>query len=248
MVIINTRKIFVYASLLALAACGQKEPVFNGVKVGKPYEINGQVYYPEPDSAYDKVGEASWYGPGFDGNRTASGETFDQHDLTAAHPTLPMPSLVKVTNLSNDRSVIVRVNDRGPFHSNRIIDLSKKSAEMIGLSGTGTVRVQFLGRETEEYLDSIKGKSPHIDMLAYNENYTANENVNTFKSQLASYNNGEIEDFAPIESVSVDELGEPSPPPAPRKTRVSKPTHFIISDAMADDTPSYQVEIGRAHV
>ena len=160
-----------YVIILLLAACSESNPKFSGVKIGKPYEINGKTYYPAADSTYDKIGDASWYGPGFHGKRTASGEIFDQEDITAAHPTLPIPSLVLVTNLSNNKTIVCRVNDRGPFHSNRIIDLSKHSAELIGLKSTQPVRVQFLKKETDDYIASIAGKSPRIDMVAFNENY-----------------------------------------------------------------------------
>lgn len=114
--------------------------------VGSPYQINGKWYYPRENFGYDKVGIASWYGPGFDGRRTANGETYDMDLLTAAHPTLPMPTLVSVTNLENGRSVTVRINDRGPFHGNRIIDLSRRAAEDLGLKrdGVGKVRVRVL--------------------------------------------------------------------------------------------------------
>src|SRR5579884_3870640 len=105
--------------LLALSACQQGGNTPSGMKLGKPYAIDGRTYYPEYDPTYDKIGEASWYGPGFHGKYTASGEIFNQNDLTAAHPTLPMPSLVRVTNLTNGHSLIVRINDRGPFKSNR---------------------------------------------------------------------------------------------------------------------------------
>ncbi len=114
--------------------------------VGAPYQVNGKWYYPKEDFSYDRVGIASWYGPGFDGHRTANGETYDMDLLTAAHPTLPMPTLVEVTNLENGRSVVVRINDRGPYHGNRIIDLSRRAAEDIGLKrdGIGRVRVRVL--------------------------------------------------------------------------------------------------------
>src|ERR1700722_16513014 len=91
--------------LLALAAC-QSVPPEPGMKLGKPYAVDGEIYSPEYEPAYDKTGEASWYGPGFHGKYTASGEVFNQNDLTAAHPTLPMPSLVRVTNLENGQSLI----------------------------------------------------------------------------------------------------------------------------------------------
>ena len=116
--------------------------------VGKPYKIAGKWYQPELDKDYDKVGLASWYGPTFHGRMTANGEVFDKAVLTAAHPTMPLPSYARVTNLSNGRSMIVRVNDRGPFHGNRVIDLSSRVADMLDFksSGTAKVRVQYVGR------------------------------------------------------------------------------------------------------
>ena len=106
------------------------DPVY---KIGNPYKINGQWYYPAVDYQYDETGMASWYGPGFHGKTTANGEVFDQNKISAAHRTLPMPSVVKVTNLENGMVLNnVRINDRGPFARNRIIDLSKKAAEELG--------------------------------------------------------------------------------------------------------------------
>jgi rare lipoprotein A len=156
--------------VLALSAChNAPSSTFPGVKIGKPYVIDGKTYYPEYDPTYDKIGQASWYGPGFHGRNTANGELFNQNDLTAAHPTLPMPSMVRVTNLENGKSVIVRVNDRGPFKSNRIIDLSKKAAEQIGMRSMAQVRVQFLKAETEEYIASRDGgDSKAATMVAMN--------------------------------------------------------------------------------
>lgn len=149
------------ALALALSACGtgpQGKPTARSpddgrgaYKVGKAYDIDGKTYYPAENWNYDETGMASWYGPGFHGRQTASGEIYDQHATSAAHPTLPMPSIVRVTNLANGREVIARVNDRGPFAHNRIIDLSKGAARQIGLdiSGTAKVRVQLLTRESE---------------------------------------------------------------------------------------------------
>lgn len=116
-------------------------------KVGKPYVINGVTYVPAEDPGYDKVGMASWYGDDFHARKTANGEYFDMARLTAAHPTLPLPSYVHVTNLRNGRSMIVRVNDRGPYKPGRIIDLSRQSAKLLGFEGQGTteIRVRFAG-------------------------------------------------------------------------------------------------------
>ncbi len=116
-------------------------------RVGPPYEANGRWYVPTPEPGYAETGSASWYGPQFHGQRTASGEVFDQEMLTAAHPTLPIPSLVQVTNLENGREIIVRVNDRGPFIGERLIDLSHGAATVLGFeqAGQAQVHVRYLG-------------------------------------------------------------------------------------------------------
>nr|WP_152092831.1 septal ring lytic transglycosylase RlpA family protein [Rhizobium sp. NBRC 114257] len=116
--------------------------------VGNPYQVKGKWYYPKEDFGYNKVGIASWYGSAFHGRLTANGEVYDQQSLTAAHPTFPLPSYARVTNVETGSSIIVRVNDRGPYHPGRIIDLSNKTAQLLDLqhSGTGNVRVQYVGR------------------------------------------------------------------------------------------------------
>ncbi len=141
---------------LLLAACGSTpdseppapSPVSGagGYKVGKPYKIDGRWYYPRVDPSYDRIGTASWYGEDFHGLKTANGETFDMNRVSAAHPTLPLPSLVRVTNLDNGRSIVLRVNDRGPFVDDRLIDLSQAAARELGYerSGLAKVRVQFV--------------------------------------------------------------------------------------------------------
>lgn len=114
----------------------------------RAYQIRGRWYQPAEQPGYDETGIASWYGDQFNGRPTATGERFDMHALTAAHKTLPLPGLVEVTNLANGRRIVVRVNDRGPFVDNRIIDLSRGSAEALGMlsAGVGEVRVRYLGR------------------------------------------------------------------------------------------------------
>jgi len=111
-------------------------------KVGKPYRVAGQWYYPRVDYAYQEKGLASWYGPNFHGKPTANGEIFDMHKVSAAHKTLPLPSVVRVTNLENGRSLVVRVNDRGPFIRGRIIDLSHKAAQLLAFVDQGTALVE----------------------------------------------------------------------------------------------------------
>lgn len=116
-------------------------------KVGQPYRIAGKTFVPREDPGYDEVGLASWYGADFHGRRTANGEVFDSTALSAAHPTLPLPTYARVTNLDNGKSVVVRINDRGPFAHNRLIDLSKRTAEVLEFKhmGTAKVRVQYVG-------------------------------------------------------------------------------------------------------
>lgn len=160
------------ALALALAACAETNfllhtakkmrdgPQGGVYKVGEPYQVNGVWYTPVEDYGYDETGIASWYGADFHGKATANGETYDMNEVTAAHKTLPMPSLARVTNLENGRSLIVRVNDRGPFVAGRIIDLSRRSAQLLGLDGKGTgkVRVQILADESRTLADKLKGQ------------------------------------------------------------------------------------------
>lgn len=117
-------------------------------KVGRPYTIGGRTYVPAEDPAYDEVGTASWYGTGFHGGPTANGEIFDMNRLTAAHRTLPMPSYAYVQNTANGRTIMVRINNRGPFKGDRIIDLSKEAARLLAFEGQGLVevRVTYAGR------------------------------------------------------------------------------------------------------
>ncbi|MBM85772.1 MAG: hypothetical protein CMM47_07095 [Rhodospirillaceae bacterium] len=119
-------------------------------KVGTPYQIKGVWYYPRVDFNYDETGVASWYGPKFHNKLTANGEVFDQNEISAAHRTLPMPSIVRVINLENGRALIVRVNDRGPFAHGRIIDMSRRAAQLLGFErkGVARVRVQILPEES----------------------------------------------------------------------------------------------------
>src|SRR5712672_4294026 len=134
------------------------EPVPKGggtYRVGKPYTVGGRIYVPEEDTNYREEGMASWYGDDFHGRLTANGEVFDMESLTAAHPTLPIPSYARVTNLSNGKSLIVRVNDRGPYHGNRLIDVSNRAAELLEFKSNGVarVRVEYVARAPLEGSD-----------------------------------------------------------------------------------------------
>ncbi|NQV56928.1 MAG: septal ring lytic transglycosylase RlpA family protein [Rhodospirillales bacterium] len=143
-------------SLFLLGACSETKLLFytakrinkqsesgvSGYKIGNPYQVKGVWYYPAVDYRYDKSGIGSWYGPGFHGKKTANGEIYNQNALTAAHKTLPLPSAVQVTNLENGRSIRLTVNDRGPFVNGRIIDVSRRAAQLLGFHGSGTARVR----------------------------------------------------------------------------------------------------------
>jgi rare lipoprotein A len=124
---------------------GPGEPVPKGggrYTIGTPYSVGGRTYVPQENPSYRAEGLASWYGSDFHGRLTANGEVYDMHGISAAHPTLPMPSYVRVTNLGNGRSIIVRINDRGPYHSDRVIDLSSKAARLLDFHGDGLARVR----------------------------------------------------------------------------------------------------------
>ena len=142
-----------------------QKPIY---KIGKKYNVGGKYYYPKKDLYYNKTGIASWYGPKFHGKLTANGEIYNQYALTAAHKTLPLPSAVKVTNLKNNKSIVLRINDRGPFVNDRIIDLSSKAADILDLKreGTGLVRVQIL-KDKSLYLEKLarRGIFPEIEDL-----------------------------------------------------------------------------------
>ncbi|MBI4969471.1 MAG: septal ring lytic transglycosylase RlpA family protein [Rhodospirillales bacterium] len=173
----TARGLALAALALGLSACAESKLVIHAAKqlpdaspaakpsttykVGNAYQINGVWYYPAEDYDYDETGIASWYGPGFHGKNTANGESYDMNDVTAAHRTLPMPSLVRVTNLENGRALVVRINDRGPYANGRIIDLSRRSAQLLGIDrqGTAKVRVQILAEESRKLAAELKGQA-----------------------------------------------------------------------------------------
>lgn len=158
----NLRHAVHLACLVLLAACSTERGPTGHYKLGQPYQINGKWYYPEYDPHYVKVGVASWYGADFQGLPTANGEVFDKDEISAAHPTLPLPSIVRVTNLENGRSMDIRVNDRGPFVDDRLIDLSQAAARKLGFENRGlaNVRVQFIA-----LADDARGTPPEPSVV-----------------------------------------------------------------------------------
>jgi rare lipoprotein A len=162
-----------------VVAPGEPVPKGGGVyRVGKPYTVAGRLYVPEEDINYSATGIASWYGDDFHGRFTSNGEIYDMNSISAAHKTLPLPSYVRVTNLSNKRSIVVRVNDRGPFAQDRVIDLSYKTAQLLGFRGRGLakVKVDYVGRAPLAGSDDRKlmatlrdGDKPASTLLAQND-------------------------------------------------------------------------------
>lgn len=219
--------------LIFITGCSETKFVINGMKkinsyteksnykIGNPYKINGQWFYPEVNYEYDEIGIASWYGPNFHGKKTANGETFNQYKVSAAHKTLPLPSIVMVTNLENNRSLVIRINDRGPFVKGRIIDLSKKAAEKLRIlkKGTAKVRVKVLEEEsrrivenykTQEFV-SKKGTTEKISVeeivdKSSNENFKEMENKNFNKKTLNSVKKEKIKENITIQVASFSDI------------------------------------------
>lgn len=198
--------ILVFAMLL-LSACSLEPlwddppPLSGNYKIGKPYEISGQWYYPHHNPDYDEVGIASWYGPGFHGRTTANGEIYNQEALTAAHPTLPMPTLVRVTNLENGRSMVLRVNDRGPFVDNRIIDVSRRAAEDLGFrrQGIAKVRVQYLSggpgnRPVTQTADGTVSRPSRRELFVQADSLWAYDSAVTLRDRLRHFGNPHIDE------------------------------------------------------
>jgi rare lipoprotein A len=164
-------------------------------KIGKPYTVKNETYVPKLDHSYSEEGNASWYGDYFHCRSTANGSVFNKNEMTAAHKTLPLPSIAKVTNLSNGKTVKVIINDRGPFVKGRIIDLSEKAAHAIGIKhqGVGKVKVEYLHDESSRLLaklnldkyKNIKSKSTEKRLLASKTKGKAKKQNNIYNLQLA---------------------------------------------------------------
>ena len=182
-------------------------------KVGSPYQIKNVWYYPAEDYEYSETGIASWYGPNFHGKQTANGETYNQNDLTAAHRTLPMPSAVRVTNLENGRSIVLRINDRGPFARGRIIDVSRQGAQLLGFQkqGVAKVRVDILPDESRQLkVAAINGSSQQIPVSASPREAVVSRPLPAAQGQPASTAAATPPAQAPIRVESLPPVTEPS--------------------------------------
>ncbi len=233
-------------------------------KVGKPYQVEGVWYYPSEDYSYREEGIASWYGPDFHGKRTANGERYDMNAMTAAHPTLPLPSIVNVTNLENGRSVKLRINDRGPFKSKRIIDISRQGAQLLGFKdqGTAKVRVEIDRDESmtlkNQLLAANPGEMPKINSaprLAIASSALAPPAGTTPAPQVASPKTaGKIAKVekpaavpkAPAKPTQVAKLTDPGPQRAiPGKGKIDLPAGtgvYIQAGAFSDPANAHRLE------
>lgn len=186
-------------------------------KVGNPYTALGQSYTPKEDYNYSEVGVASWYGSDFHNKRTANGERYNMYAVTAAHRTLPLPSIVKVTNLNNGRTIIARVNDRGPYVKNRIIDLSQKGAELLGYKNQGTakVKVEILAKESKALKEA---------MLAAN-------NTSAKSNNPVKY--GQVQTQTPVQTNTVKTAANTTPATT-KTTKQDNGGYFVQVGAFSD--------------
>ena len=213
-------KHFIFVILLLIYSCSETVFVFDTAKritlfgekrgqkykIGNPYQINGKWFYPEINYDYDQVGMASWYGPNFHGKKTANGERFDQNKVSAAHKTLPMPTIVKVINLENNKELIIRINDRGPFVDGRIIDLSKEAAKQLGVLEKGVAKVRVVVQELESrklamdlqnssssQFDAVSAKTEKVEKINLDDDNLSKEPKykNKMIIQVGSFKNKE---------------------------------------------------------
>lgn len=239
-------KILILWLMIAISGCASKgTPELSGLspqaqaiaikqyggvyKVGNPYKIMGRWYYPKEDYSYSEVGMASWYGDDFHAKRTANGEKYDMNTLTAAHRTLPLPSIVKVTNLENGRSLVLRVNDRGPYARERIIDISKRGAQLLGYQTKGItkVRVEVLPNESKALKAAMLGQSvPDISRIP------------VMKTSSSEVNSTNTEFYIQAGSFSQKDLAQNL------CTRLARFGHTRIAEADVSGAVFYRVRLG----
>ena len=221
------------ASVLALAGCsGSGKVDLSGhgktrgyYKVGAPYQVKGVWYHPRVDYDYDETGVASWYGEAFQGKPTANGEVFELNQVSAAHKTLQLPSIVEVTNLQNGRALRMRVNDRGPFADDRIIDVSRRGAQMLGFerAGTAPVRVRIIKDESIKVAEAAMRGNIGQSLVAQSKPVT--------QTRLAAARPSSVATIAPIATAGTVEIGAlaarraptAADPPEPSQPEPSQP-------------------------
>ena len=242
------------ASHVAKTIPGQSQSQGN-FKVGNPYKVAGKWYRPAESYTFEESGIASWYGPNFHGKPTANGEVFDQNELTAAHRTLQLPSLIRVTNLENGRSLVLRVNDRGPFSRGRVLDVSKRGAELLGFKNQGTARVkiQVLSQESRAIAEAARrGEDTSGIEVAMNERVLSGRMATPPGAHMPSpetrtgYQSASATSGAPIQPVEVADLQPPQgvsghsvngkfyPDPVVKRVPVQPTTIYVQAGSFTD--------------
>jgi rare lipoprotein A len=228
------------------------EPVPRGggqYLVGHPYTVAGHRYYPAENPSYTAVGMASWYGAAFHGRRTANGEVYDMASLSAAHPTMPLPSYARVTNLGNGYSVIVRVNDRGPYHAGRVMDVSSRVADVLDMKGMGTAKVKvdyvgpapMEGSDDSQLLASLRTDGSQANMIGYSAPVmmanAAAEQTETIWSFFSGGGRG-----------GQQAQPQPEAQPAPAPTPAPEPPPVQVASAPEPPPPPEPVRVAAAPV
>ena len=235
-----------------LIADGEAVPRGGGqYLVGRPYHVAGKTYVPHEDDHYSVVGMASWYGAAFHGRRTSNGEIYDMSSITAAHPTMPLPSYARVTNLSNGYSVIVRVNDRGPFSSHRVMDVSARAAEVLGFKNIGTakIKVDYVGRAPLEGSDDnmllaslrTDGTPANLDGYPSSGTMIASAGASAFGGLFSS------PAPAPEPAPPPAPVAAPAPEPRPEPVQVAATETTAPSDATTEDVAPGSDDAPPAH-
>jgi rare lipoprotein A len=239
--------------------------------VGRPYMVAGHRYYPAENPSYTAVGMASWYGAAFHGRRTANGEVYDMASLSAAHPTMPLPSYARVTNLGNGYSVIVRVNDRGPYHAGRVTDVSSRVADVLDMKAMGTAKVKIdyvgpapiEGSDDSQLLASLRTDGSPANMIGFPSASVmvanaAAEQTDTIWSFFSGGRGGQqpqpeaqptpapAPEPPPVQVASAPE--PPLPPPEPVRVAAAPVDAGLAPAESADTDPSPPEPIRSAHL
>jgi peptidoglycan lytic transglycosylase len=225
-------------------ANGRAIPKGGGIyKVGQPYQVAGRWYVPREVDRYDQTGIASWYGTAFHGRRTANGEIYDMNALTAGHPTLPMPSYAYVTNLDNGRTILVRINDRGPYVNDRLIDLSRRSAAELGYTrhGLARVRVRYAGRAPLDGNDRAERR--HLAAQSWYQG-----DLNVAQAAASEITTGAIGQHAPVAALGGPALPHGEQGPFATIAEAERMRHelegratILLKDATSGAEPAYFV-------
>ncbi|MDV7338585.1 septal ring lytic transglycosylase RlpA family protein [Terasakiella sp. A23] len=213
----------------SIKSAGSDKPVAGHYKVGNPYQIQGVWYYPAEDFDYVETGISSWYGPQFHGKPTANGEVFDMNLVSAAHRTLPLPSLVRVTNLENGRSLVVRVNDRGPFAHGRILDMSKRGAQLLGFEKQGTARVKVEILKDQ----SLAIKNSYVNQIASKDSPIKSTGMAKPQVSAQSLDVPQGAQAAPQPQQQMTMADKPVAQSAIREPEVVKPTETVKTYAVS---------------